>query len=302
MATINNLLTSDEIERIHVISSVVEEKNRLDRSRMFMVELPKDIHEKLCRILGIELERRVPFRWISGDTPMHVDRAWDHKTFEHTYLIYLSDSHGGFRIRDEIFPIRAGDGFCFDANVPHATVGTSSDRLLMGPFNEYSVPVGYSGVYYIDSEGAYFNQDDYSGVLLSINQINTIGGGGTPFLIPPGKTFAGWAYYPEYSYGTTTIDGRTPTDGEVFQVGDSYSTSGGLSLISVFNDGLNVFCNNLYIQLTNTGKVIFAGDITLCELTEKIGVKKTYVATNEFFYQRSRANNTIPSRNGFATR
>lgn len=62
-----------------------------------------------------------------------------------------------------------------------------------------------------------------------------------------------------------------------------------------------MFVDDLYIQLTD-GRVIPAGAITACELTEKIGLNRTSAAINEFFYRRSRANNTVSSRNGFATR
>jgi len=294
---IHDILTAEEIQRIHNLPVVTRE-----RSGRFMVELPMDIHDKLSDAFGIPLARLVPFRWVRGDTPVHTDLAWDHRSFENTYLVYLSDSTGVIQIDEIQYPIRAGDGFCFQEHLPHSTAGTSpiEDRLLLGPMNERSVPVGYAGVYYFNDEGAYFNQGEFSGILLTIDEMNTIGGYGTPFVIPPGKTFAGWSF--DDSYGTTTIDGRTPTSDEIFQPGDAYSTTGGFSMKLAYADGLNVFCDNLYIQLTSTARVIPAGDITKCELTEKLGVRRTFPATNELFFQRTRANNTIPARNGFAIR
>jgi hypothetical protein len=232
-----------------------------------------------------------------GDVPPHTDRAHDGRAFAYTHLIYLSDSSGFLRIGKDEYAIRAGDAYCFSEGTSHGAFGTT-ERLIMGPFSESSVPVGYSGVYYTD-DPAYFAQQATSGVLLSIQQINTIGGGGTPF--PTDKALSGWLYYAEYSYGTNLIDGRTPTDGEVFPVGSPYSTTGGIFLRASFGEGLIVVCDNINIQLNN-GRVIPAENITRCELTEKIGVRRDSVITNEFFYQRSRANNTIPSRDGFATR
>lgn len=293
---ISDILTKKDINRIHEIHTITEERSK-NGWRTFTVELPIDIHEKLSARFGIELATQVPFRWLRGDVPPHTDRAHDGREFTYTYLIYLSNSSGYIRIGMDEYTIRAGDAYCFSEGTVHGAFGTT-ERLIMGPFNECSVPVGYSGVYYTD-DPAYFSQEVTSGFLLSIQQINTIGGGGTPF--PTDKELSGWSYSAEFSYGTNLINGRTPRDGEVFPVGSPFSTTGGIYLSASFGNALIVVCDNINIQLVD-GKVIPAENISQCELIEKIGVRRDYVITNEFFYQRSRANNTIPSRNGFATR
>lgn len=298
MPVTHMILTKDDLSRIHEIPTIRKERYE-GQGIFFTAKLPADIHQKVSARLGIPLAKDVPFRWMRGDIPPHSDLARDGLHFDFTHLIYLSDSAGFIVIGGDRYEIRAGDAYCFSEGVIHGTIG-ATERLIMGPFNERSVPVGFSGVYYTDNT-AYFSQATSSGSLLSIPQINTIGGSGTPFPIPAGRTFTGWTYYAPYSYGTNFIGGITPADGDVFAPGSSYSTTGGIFLQATFGDGLIVFVDDLYIQLTN-GRVIPAGGITACELIEKIGLNRTSAATNEFFYQRSRANNTIPSRNGFATR
>lgn len=296
-------LTPQEICRIHEMREVIDGRSSL--SRAFMLGLPPDIHQKLSDRFGFHLSNPVPCRWMRGDTPHHTDIARDRHSFENTYLVYLSDSEGVLRLGQETYPIRAGDGFRFSHEIPHATTGTrSADRLLLGPLNERSVAVGFSGVYYTNDTN-YFSQQATSGILLTIDEINTIGGSGTPFVIPSGQVFAGWRYSAEYSYGDQTVGGQTPTDGDIFAPGLSYSTTGGIYLQVSFDDdnqhALNVLYDNLYIQ-SAVGKIVAADVITQCQLTEKLGVNRSSPITNEIFFQRSRANTTIPSRNGFATR
>jgi len=105
----------------------------------------------------------------------------------------------------------------------------------MGPFNESLVPVGYVGLYYNDGTN-YFNDLASSGVLLSIDQINTIGGSGTPFVVPTGQVLTGWTYQSASSYGTSLINGVTPVDGNLYPVGATYSTDGGIYLSPTYGN------------------------------------------------------------------
>lgn len=184
-------------------------------------------------------------RWISGDSAVHKDRAWDGTaSFDHSYLVYATDDpEGRFTVGEVSYEIRAGDGFRFSEGLPHGTIGATVDRLLIGPFNESLIPVGFLGLYYRNDTGTeYYNEGALTGTLLSVIQINDLGFG-TPneFTIPSGQIQIGWQYNAGGSYGPTQELGGAPAvDGQIYPVGTVYGLDGGsgMTLIAVYGDAV----------------------------------------------------------------
>jgi len=139
MRQIQNLLTDEEIARIirdPLVQSNRETIGGTHRTVSFDIALPQDIAQKVSDMLQISWpsSSRIPMRWIHGDSPMHIDRAWDHNAFTTTHLIYLTDSDGSLVIGDVHYPIRAGDGYMFAEGLPHGTQKRDLDTIIDGPF------------------------------------------------------------------------------------------------------------------------------------------------------------------------
>lgn len=237
---IHHLLTNEDLRTILADPAVLSNRAILDedhRISSFDAILPEDVRRKIFGALRLpsSSSSTVPMRWIVGDTPMHADRAWDHSDFTSTHLIYLTDSEGRLVIGDEEYPIQAGDGYIFSEGLLHGTKDATSARLLMGPFNESLVPVGYFGPTYNDGTNSYTPNLSYSGLIMNINEINTLGG---LLVVPAGKILTGWTY--DVGYGDTSINDDDPAIvGNVYPVGATYVTTGGFSLTAVFgNDAM----------------------------------------------------------------
>lgn len=240
----SHLLTHNDIERLFLSLPVIQQKKQ-ELSTVshvnFTSELPDDIHEKLSRSFGVSLQRDVPFRWIRGDTPLHMDRSPDSSPFQNTFLVYLTDSDGLFLVDHQSYAIQAGDAFSFPHGTLHGTIGTSSDthRLLLGPMNESSQQVGFDGIDYSDGTNTW-RVGALSGVLLDIAQINTLGG---TLVIPSGKVLSGWLVLS--SFGDIDVNGSFPVVGNTYAVGDSYTITvpngGGAYVQAVFVDDVVCF-------------------------------------------------------------
>ena len=147
------ILTEEQINAIATHPSVLDAKERLTRSHTvsFTMDLPADVKASLHESLGLALPDHVPFRWIQGDTPSHVDSGA--RPFERTHLVYLTDSDGEFHVGDESHPIRRGDSFVFAKGTRHGTTRTNNiPRLLLGPMSEAADPVGGNVVYYYPTQ------------------------------------------------------------------------------------------------------------------------------------------------------
>jgi hypothetical protein len=162
----NNILSSEDIEYLIQHEETIAAKSKLDSLRVdslhvdsldvvnFSLELTDSIKKVIHEQFGLIISS-VPMRWIKGDTPEHTDTS--SLDFEHTYLIYLTDSIGEFVLDNASYPIIKNTAFKFNEGISHKTINTGDiPRLLLGPMNEFGIKVGIvSGIAYfelLDSE------------------------------------------------------------------------------------------------------------------------------------------------------
>jgi hypothetical protein len=152
LTTSGGLNYIQDINDILILPEVISAKNRIQNrdtgSVYFNLKLTQKIKQLVFEIFNLQLEgNSIPMRWIKGDTAPHIDIGQDH--FQNTYLMYLTNSPGEFRIENECYPIQKGIGYVFPENLSHETRMTGLEpRLLLGPMSEQGIPVGsYSGIY-----------------------------------------------------------------------------------------------------------------------------------------------------------
>jgi hypothetical protein len=108
VVSINNVLSNDDINYLLNMPQVLDAKNNIDNksrgSIYFSIPLTLSIKDVIYEKMGLDLSNieSIPMRWIKGDTLPHVDRGF--KTFENTYLIYLTDSSGELVVDNENYP------------------------------------------------------------------------------------------------------------------------------------------------------------------------------------------------------
>ena len=144
---VTNILSSVEISHLLKNKTVELNKSKLitQSSVKFFIEFPNTIRAKLEEGLSLNLSNIsiLPMRWISGDTPYHIDKG--EAEFSNTHLIYLTDSVGSLVVDGQSHPIRAGDAHIFSEGISHFTVNTeNTSRLLIGPMSELGFQVGSS--------------------------------------------------------------------------------------------------------------------------------------------------------------
>ena len=135
--SLHQVLSSEMIERILQLPDVQSHKLQVDKetsgSVYFSIQLDEDLRTQIQDAFGISLQglRKIPMRWIKGDTKPHIDRGSD--DFDHTYLVYLTDSPGQFVVGDETYAITQGAGFVFQEGIRHEAKDTGNrPRLLLG--------------------------------------------------------------------------------------------------------------------------------------------------------------------------
>lgn len=141
----------------------------LGKSAYFSVPITNSIRATLQSNLGLTVPEgvEVPMRWISGDLPPHIDRSTS--AFDTTYLVYLTESVGTLVVGEESFAIAQNTAFSFPEGITHYTTGTGSEpRLLLGPMNEFILPVGANAITYYSNytdamENNYMNNIAISG-------------------------------------------------------------------------------------------------------------------------------------------
>lgn len=152
MASMYSIFNQEDLDILRNLPEV--QKTQGTSCTNFQASVPETIKQKLQSNLGLDLSQvsSVPFRWIHGDTKPHVDRG--QKSFENTYLVYLTDGDGQFEVGDESYSITAGTGFVFSEGTRHAVKNTNgSSRLLLGPMSEEGFSVGAS-ISVVTADGA----------------------------------------------------------------------------------------------------------------------------------------------------
>ena len=179
-----NVLSDEELSWLTNLPEVLSAKASVDSRSSGVVYFTIPVTESLRIILqtrvGLHLSvgSSIPMRWIKGDTAPHVDVG--PSSFQHTYLVYLTNSPGEFHIGTESYPITQGTAFVFQEGLRHETIHTGSDvRLLLGPMNELAQPVGGFSLLYYPTE-----QD-------ALNDTNTLGGSST-YIVSDGGPFGGF--------------------------------------------------------------------------------------------------------------
>lgn len=306
MNTVNqylNVLTNEDINYILNLSEVIQAKNDIDKktngSVYFNVNLTPEIKNTIKTRMGLNLTNinDIPMRWIKGDTMPHIDKGL--RSFNNTYLMYLTDSLGNLIVNNSTYTISKGNGYIFNEGIHHETINTGFEpRLLLGPMSEEGFVVGTSnisqagGTIYIQQSGSviqylsdYINwttipswpvriiNTDTSSILNVLFVTNiTLNNAGNYFIVESEKiTFDGQNY-------KVTIDGVTDYPGFI-QNGLSYTS--GYNNILVKSFGINTtnsstlaenagWIGQAYFSTSATGCII-----SFCNSTGVIGGKKT---------------------------
>jgi len=167
MSTYHNILSEEDINYIHTLPEVIIAKDQITTSNnkyTFFITLTDSIKASLST-LGLNLTNvtQIPMRWISGDTPAHVDQGATQ--FNNTYLVFTNNSPGTFVLENTSYSIVENTAFVFNSGVEHETQNTEGLRLLIGPMNEFAQPVGgtlYSIYYFFNESEALNNYINYS--------------------------------------------------------------------------------------------------------------------------------------------
>lgn len=159
---ISDILSEVELQSVAQLPEVLSAKAKIDSLERghvdFTIPLSQSLRDHLQTKFGLSLERvaAIPMRWIKGDTPPHKDRGCS--KFKSTYLVYLNDGEGEFKIGNQTYPLIQNTGFQFEEGVIHETRATgTTPRLLLGPMNEMAEPVGAQATRQVVSQGYNFN-------------------------------------------------------------------------------------------------------------------------------------------------
>ena len=198
----------------------------------FSITVPDSIQTKLKKIMNVG--DTIPMTWIRGDTVEHVDQGTT--PFNHTYLIYLTDSPGHFLVDGQSYPIEAGTAHIFSEGLTHSTLH-AEDRLVMGPMSEAGLPVGIptTVIVYLPTGTfeAYIVYESYTlqATILnipppvpettddySVYYINNTGSENV-WNPPPGKKFGGWKLL---DFPDNVPIGDNPVD-KIYMPGEIYA-------------------------------------------------------------------------------
>lgn len=181
-------LSNTDIDSLLNLPEVIISKEQIDAQThsgaiYLNASLDDSLKEKISQQLGLPLSGldTIPMRWIKGDTKPHIDKAA--RSFEKTYLTYLTSSPGELIVDGNSYPITQGCGYVFDENVSHETIGTGTEpRLLLGPMSEQGFAVGAASTITADgeTETIYFKYTAGTGVEYKINDSSYFG-----FSLPP---------------------------------------------------------------------------------------------------------------------
>ena len=184
-------LSNNLIDSLLQLPEVIRAKDQIDvqtgpGSIYINACLDASVKQDISEQLGLPLSGldTIPMRWIKGDTKPHIDKAA--RSFEKTHLTYLTSSEGSLIIDGDSYPIARGQGYVFDENVSHETIGTGTEpRLLLGPMSEQGFAVGGGTIINADGETEiiYFKYTDGFGVEYKINVDGSYSGVSLPITI-----------------------------------------------------------------------------------------------------------------------
>lgn len=201
---IPHFFSSEDIAILMNDPAIALQKEKPGQMVHFSITIPDTIQSKLKKIMNPP--STIPMTWVRGDTVEHIDQGTS--PFDHTYLMYLTDSPGQFFVDGQPYPIQAGTAHIFSEGLSHSTLHTE-DRLIMGPMSESGLPVGIAptnSIYYYPSDTftdvyMVFSSYTQQAIILNIpppvpqdtddyfiNYVNETGYVWTP----PGKRFGGW--------------------------------------------------------------------------------------------------------------
>jgi hypothetical protein len=181
-----NIFSDDYINYLLQLPEVITSREKINNSNSikavyFAIPITDTIKNALFETFNLNMQgiTQIPMRWIKGDTTPHVDVG--PTQFENTYLIYLNDSPGELILDTTSYPILKNTGFMFSEGMPHETINTGTiPRLLMGPMNELTDPVGAPILYYPSLQDAI----DSSNIL-----------GGSSYTIESQGEYTSWIIY-----------------------------------------------------------------------------------------------------------
>lgn len=229
------VFTPEYLEEIRQLPEVVAAKNRLTAGQVsFTIPATETLRSALSSLGLDNTQSTIPMRWIIGDTAPHIDSG--PSAFEHTYLVYLSDSPGEFILGDTSYPITANTGFVFNEGIQHETRGTGSvPRLLVGPMNEFAQAVGAAPLYYFS---------DYASAIAQSGNFLGTGGSGIGSSITGATDYSSWGVS-SWRIASWTGDGAPPSG--VYPTGFDLYTLGNFSYYlypsaPCFLEGTTVLC------------------------------------------------------------
>jgi hypothetical protein len=167
-------------------------------------------------------------RWIKGDTQPHVDVG--SSNFQNTYLLYLNDSPGELIVDSQPYPIQANTGVIFNEGLSHETNNTEGvPRLLLGPMNEFTEPVGSSTYYFPTEADALASTNSYgSGATFVVGSNGPYG---------PGSGYTSWRL-------ASNSTGSSPQN-VIYRNGDTLNSNGAYYLYPAapcFLEGTTILC------------------------------------------------------------
>lgn len=229
-----NVLSNEELDYLNNRPEVLLSKSSLDSKPSGMVYFSVPITSVICATLasrfGLHLaaNSHIPMRWIKGDTAPHVDIGASN--FKNTYLLYLNDSPGELIIDSHSYPIQTNTGFVFNEGLSHETIYTENvPRLMMGPMNEFTEPVGIAPINYFATQSDALNQINQNG----FSSIFTVGDPSPGTTLP----YTSWRI-------ATNSTGSSPTTA-VYNNGANLNADGSYFLYPAFPcflEGSTVLC------------------------------------------------------------
>ena len=229
---IPHFFSSEDIALLMNDPAIAFHKNEPGQMVHFSITVPDSIQTKLKKIMNVG--ETIPMTWVRGDTVEHVDQGTS--PFDHTYLMYLTDSPGQFLVDGQSYPIEAGTAHIFSEGLTHSTLHTE-DRLLMGPMSERGLPVGIptNVIVYLPTGTfeAYIVYESYALQATILNIPPPVPETTDDYLIyyvnntgsenvwnpPPGKKFGGWKLL---DFPDNVPIGDNPVD-KIYMPGEIYA-------------------------------------------------------------------------------